>query len=107
MDKSGEVECPGADLTALRLRLGHAASADIDRRKQETLMARNQGREQNPGKGKNLGQGLAGITDQDRRDLAPSGDKAPTKDQADRLTSGEQGQEQSKTPGRGDRPRRH
>jgi len=55
-------------------------------------------REQNQGKGKNLGQGLAGVTDQERRDLAPSGDRAPTKDQADRLTSGEQGQQQTDTP---------
>ena len=30
-------------------------------------------------KGKNLGQGLAGINDKDRRDLA--GDNPPTKDQ--------------------------
>lgn len=52
-----------------------------------------QDREHNQGKGKNLGQGLANITDQDRRDLAPSGDDAPTQDQADRLTSGEQGQQ--------------
>jgi hypothetical protein len=55
-------------------------------------------REQNQGKGKNLGQGLAGITDQERRDLAPGGDDAPTKDQSDRLTSGEQGQ-QKNSPG--------
>ena len=54
----------------------------------------NKSREQNQGKGKNLGQGLAGITDQERRDLAPSGDDAPTKDQSDRLTSGEQGQQE-------------
>jgi len=33
-------------------------------------------------KGKNLGQGLAGITDKDRRDLVGRGDKAPTKDQS-------------------------
>jgi hypothetical protein len=33
-------------------------------------------------KGKNLGQGLAGITDKQRRDLAGRGDDAPTKDQA-------------------------
>lgn len=51
----------------------------------------NKSREQNQGKGRNLGQGLAGIADQERRDLAPSGDDAPTKDQSDRLTSGEQG----------------
>ena len=54
-------------------------------------MPRNQGREHNPGKGRNTGQGLANITDTDRRDLAPSGDDAPTQDQAGRLTSGEQG----------------
>lgn len=58
-------------------------------------------REQNQGKGKNLGQGLAGITDQERRDLAPSGDEAPTKDQSDRLTSGEQGQLKSRQGGKG------
>ena len=50
-------------------------------------------REQNQGKGKNLGQGLAGVTDQERRDLSPSGDDAPTKDQAGKRTSGEQGQQ--------------
>lgn len=56
----------------------------------------NKSREQNQGKGKNLGQGLAGITDKERRDLAPSGNDAPTKDQADRLTSGEQGQQKNR-----------
>lgn len=45
----------------------------------------------NHDKGKNLGQGLANITDQQRRDLAGSGDRAPTQDQAGRLTSGERG----------------
>lgn len=30
----------------------------------------NRDREQNPDKGKNFGQGLAGISDKDRRDLA-------------------------------------
>jgi hypothetical protein len=40
--------------------------------------------------GKNLGQGLGNIRDQQRRDLAGSGDDAPTKDQASRPTSGEQ-----------------
>ena len=55
----------------------------------------NKSREQNQGKGRTLGQGLAGITDQERRDLAPSGDDAPTKDQSDRLTSGEQGQQKN------------
>ena len=54
-------------------------------------MPRKNEREHQPGKGRNLGQGLANITDQDRRDLAPSGDDAPTQDQRDRLTSGEQG----------------
>ena len=57
-------------------------------------------REQNQGKGKNLGQGLAGITDQERRDLAPSGDDAPTKDQSGRLTSGEQGQQKHRQGGK-------
>lgn len=57
-------------------------------------------REQNQGKGRNLGQGLAGITDQERRDLAPSGDDAPTKDQSDRLTSGEQGPQTSRQGGK-------
>ena len=54
-------------------------------------MTRKHEREHHQGKGRNLGQGLANITDQDRRDLAPSGDDAPTQDQRDRLTSGEQG----------------
>ena len=31
----------------------------------------NRDREHNPGKGENYGQGLAGISDKDRRDLAP------------------------------------
>jgi hypothetical protein len=55
----------------------------------------NKSREENQGKGKNLGQGLAGITDQDRRDLSPSGDDAPTKDQAGKRTSGEQGTQEN------------
>ena len=54
-------------------------------------MTRKHEREHHQGKGRNIGQGLANITDQDRRDLAPSGDDAPTQDQRDRLTSGEQG----------------
>lgn len=54
-------------------------------------MPRRNEREHQPGKGRNLGQGLANITDQDRRDLASGGDDAPTQDQRDRLTSGEQG----------------
>jgi hypothetical protein len=61
---------------------------------QETPMTR-KSREENQGKGKNLGQGLAGITDQKRKDLAPGGEDAPTQDRSDRLTSGEQGQKQS------------
>ena len=55
-------------------------------------MTRKHEREHHQGKGRNLGQGLANITDQDRRDLAPSGDDAPTQDQRDVLTSGEQGE---------------
>ena len=31
----------------------------------------NRDREHNPGKGENFGQGLAGISDKDRRDLKP------------------------------------
>jgi len=52
-------------------------------------------REENQGKGKNLGQGLAGVTDQQRRDLASSGGNAPTKDQSDRFSSGKQDQPQA------------
>ena len=44
----------------------------------------NTSREQNQGKGKNLGQGLAGITDKQRRELAGRGDDAPTQDQPER-----------------------
>jgi hypothetical protein len=65
---------------------------------QETAMT-SRNREQNPGKGKNLGQGLAGPTDQERRDLSRSGDDAPTKDQAGTLTSGEQGQQDNRKDG--------
>jgi len=63
----------------------------------------NKSREQNQGKGKNLGQGLAGVTDKERRDLAGSGDDAPTKDQADRFSSGEPAQQK----GGNDREARH
>ena len=42
-------------------------------------------------RGTNLGKGLAGVTSQERRDLAGSGDDAPTKDQSQRPTSGELG----------------
>jgi hypothetical protein len=63
-------------------------------------------REQNQGKGKNLGQGLAGITDRERRDLAPGGDDASTKDQSDRLTSGEQSQQKNR-PGEKHSDTRH
>jgi hypothetical protein len=65
---------------------------------EETTMG-SKSREENQGKGKNLGQGLAGITDQERRDLARSGENAPTKDQSDRLTSGEQGQQKNRKDG--------
>lgn len=49
--------------------------------------------------GKNKGQGLANVTDEQRRDLAGSGDRAPTRDQASRPTSGERGAHES-TPGK-------
>lgn len=49
--------------------------------------------QQSHDKGKNLGQGLAGVTGTERRDLAGRGDKAPSKDQEDLVTSGEQGQQ--------------
>ena len=42
-------------------------------------MTRKSEREHHQGKGRNLGQGLANITDQDRRDLAPSGDAGPAR----------------------------
>lgn len=45
--------------------------------------------------GRNLGQGLGNITDEQRRDLAGSGDDAPTQDQRARPTSGEQGARQA------------
>lgn len=60
-------------------------------------MARN--REENQGKGRNRGQGIANVTDEQRRDLAPSGDDAPTEDQRDKLTSGEQGHARSTRQG--------
>jgi hypothetical protein len=41
--------------------------------------------------GKNLGQGLAGVNDNQRRDLAGSGDDAPTQDQRDIVTSDQKG----------------
>lgn len=66
-------------------------------------MPRKSEREHHQGKGRNLGQGLANITDQDRRDLAPSGDDAPTQDQRGALTSGEQGEARHQ---RGDRNRK-
>ena len=49
-------------------------------------------------KGRNPGQGLAGVTDQERRDLAGSTDDAPTRDQASRPTSG--GPRAQRDPGR-------
>jgi hypothetical protein len=42
-------------------------------------------------KGKNLGQGLANINDNQRRDLAGSGDDAPTQDQRGIVTSDRKG----------------
>lgn len=42
-------------------------------------------------KGKNLGQGLAGVNDNQRRDLAGSGDDAPTQDQRGIVTSDQKG----------------
>ena len=41
--------------------------------------------------GKNRGQGLAGVNDNQRRDLAGSGDDAPTRDQRDIVTSDQKG----------------
>jgi hypothetical protein len=48
-------------------------------------------KKRSPEIGRNLGQGLGNIRDQQRRDLAGSGEDAPTQDQAGRPTSGEQG----------------
>lgn len=42
-------------------------------------------------KGRNLGQGLANINDNQRRDLAGSGDDAPTQDQRGTVTSDRKG----------------
>lgn len=42
-------------------------------------------------KGKNLGQGLANINDNQRRDLAGSGDDAPTQDQRGIVSSDQKG----------------
>ena len=67
-------------------------------------MPRKSEHEHHQGKGRNLGQGLANITDQDRRDLAPSGDDAPTQDQRDVLTLGEQGQATSQRGGKKRKP---
>lgn len=41
--------------------------------------------------GKNLGQGLAGVNDNQRRDLVGSGDDAPTQDQRDVVPSDQKG----------------
>lgn len=51
-------------------------------------------------KGKNLGQGLANINDNQRRDLAGSGDDAPTQDQRGIVTSDQKG---PAAPGHGER----
>jgi hypothetical protein len=48
-------------------------------------------------KGKNLGQGLSGIKDQERRELAGSGDDAPTQDQRDDTRGSERSEDQSGT----------
>ncbi|KQY52621.1 hypothetical protein ASD14_08535 [Lysobacter sp. Root494] len=72
----------------------HAADAEHPGVQETTMTSKS--REQVQDKGKNLGQGLAGITDQERRDLAQSGEDAPTKDQSDRRSSGEQGQQKSR-----------
>jgi hypothetical protein len=42
-------------------------------------------------KGRNLGQGLANINDNQRRDLAGSGDDAPTQDQRGIVSSDRKG----------------
>ena len=41
--------------------------------------------------GRNLGQGLGNITDRQRRELAGSGDDAPTQDQRSRPTPDDRG----------------
>ena len=76
----------GASDAAVDFSEGNGLSVSVRKRKVETI-------EQNQDKGKNLGQGLAGITDKQRRDLAGRGDDAPTKDQSDRATSGEHGRQ--------------
>ena len=55
--------------------------------------------QQGADKGKNLGQGLAGINDKDRRDLMGNGDDAPTKDQ--RRTLGDNGADSGGGSGKG------
>lgn len=56
----------------------------------------NRDRAQNPDKGKNFGQGLAGISDKDRRDLANA--NVTEKDHASRRA------DDSRPAGDGDRP---
>lgn len=57
-----------------------------------------QGRGDPSGKGKNLGQGLAGIRDDQRRDLAGRGGRAPTEDQRGVSTTGEHGGQRTDRP---------
>jgi hypothetical protein len=45
--------------------------------------------------GKNLGHGLGGVNDNPRRDLAGSGDEAPTQDQRETVTSDQKGRQNS------------
>jgi hypothetical protein len=50
---------------------------------------KNQAPSQN--KGKNLGQGLSGVNDQQRRELAGTGDDSPTQDQREAGQEGSAG----------------
>ena len=56
-------------------------------------MARDPSREANPGKGKNLGQGLAGVNDNQRRDMKAKRQDEPLKDQGDKLDERDEGRD--------------
>jgi hypothetical protein len=60
---------------------------------EETDMARDDSREANPGKGRNAGQGLAGINDNQRQDLKARRQHEPLKNQGDKIVEQDEGRD--------------
>jgi len=85
--------------------LSKATGPDHEEAAMATERNERHGRGDPSGKGSNLSQGLAGLRDDQRRDLAGRGGHARTKDQSGVSTSGGQGGPNPSRSDRHDEPR--